>query len=112
MGSLTPRRAHTVVGLWRRYAAARYSTELMAGRATRLVKELTRELVDTRGEACEVQRHQEVQLHHLNHMVGRGLWAGQGACARCARQPQLQYTLPPVLPVPLFPAVKWILAVA
>lgn len=79
VGSLTPRRAHTVVGLWRRYAAARYSTELMAGRATRLVKELTRELADTRAEACEVQRQMEVQVHHLNHVVGRGPGGGLGA---------------------------------
>ncbi|GLI66573.1 hypothetical protein VaNZ11_010490 [Volvox africanus] len=56
--TLAPNQASAVVLLWRQYAAARYSAELMAGRAVRLCRELGHELAECRVEVEErTQRH-------------------------------------------------------
>ncbi|KAG2438799.1 hypothetical protein HXX76_005340 [Chlamydomonas incerta] len=54
VSTLTPAQAAEVAVLWRQYAAARYSAELMAGRAVRLCRELTRELANSRAHTGHV----------------------------------------------------------
>ncbi|GLC55623.1 hypothetical protein PLESTB_001008000 [Pleodorina starrii] len=62
--TLAPNQASAVVLLWRQYAAARYSAELMAGRAVRLCRELGHELADCRAEVEErTQRHADHAAH-------------------------------------------------
>ncbi|KXZ51359.1 hypothetical protein GPECTOR_13g848 [Gonium pectorale] len=83
--SLAPRQAAGVVALWRQYAAARYSAELMAGRAVRLCKELTRELGEARAEADEhVERTTQMAhtIRHLQHQLQEARTAVEAATRR------------------------------
>ncbi|KAG2453344.1 hypothetical protein HYH02_001568 [Chlamydomonas schloesseri] len=54
VSTLSPAQAAEVAVLWRQYAAARYSAELMAGRAVRMCRELTRELANSRAHTGHV----------------------------------------------------------
>lgn len=69
VSELAPRHGAAVVGLWRQLAAARYTTELMTGRAVRLYKELSREFVATRDELDAVHTNAEAQLQGLHQRV-------------------------------------------
>ncbi|KAG2489921.1 hypothetical protein HYH03_011557 [Edaphochlamys debaryana] len=87
--SLPPEQGASVVLLWRQYAAARYSCELMAGRAVRLVRELTKELAAVRDEGDE----REEQLERMGRAVMQlqhQLYEAQAAAA-AAQEP---YRLP------------------
>lgn len=80
--TLTPSQAAAVVLLWRQYAAARYSAELMAGRAVRLCRELSHELVECRAEVEErTQRHAD-HAAQLGKAVGgvRGFGSFRYGC--------------------------------
>lgn len=71
LSDLPPHHATTVAGLWRALTAARYSTELMTGRAVRLYKELSREWGACRDELEALHADAEAQLQGLHQRVSQ-----------------------------------------
>eukprot|EP00198_Chlamydomonas_reinhardtii_P003562 XP_001692898.1 predicted protein [Chlamydomonas reinhardtii] len=69
VSTLTPAQAAEVAVLWRQYAAARYSAELMAGRAVRLCRELTRELANSRAHTGHVAEQGAEHAEKLGQTV-------------------------------------------
>lgn len=69
-----------MVLLWRQYAAARYSAELMAGRAVRLCRELGHELAECRSEV------EERTQRHADHAAQLGKAVSGDGCNRRARR--------------------------